>query len=119
MSASQEGATLKGTSFPLHPTRIHVSDEHLSDLRTRLQRARWPLGTGNDDWYYGVGRAYLEELVDYWLSAYDWRKAEAAINRYEQYQVNVEGVCVLLGGTRSSKVYRSVSLHAISRRSAE
>jgi pimeloyl-ACP methyl ester carboxylesterase len=52
------------------------------------------LNAGNDDWYYGVGRAYLEELVDYWLGAYDWRKAETAMNRYEHYRVNVDGVLV-------------------------
>src|SRR5690348_1247367 len=94
MPASQEGAASFDSSFPLQPTPIHVSDERLSDLRTRLKRTRWPVGAGNDDWYYGVGRTYLEELVDYWLSAYDWRKAEAAINRYEHYQVNVNGVPV-------------------------
>jgi pimeloyl-ACP methyl ester carboxylesterase len=94
MPTSQQGASSSGSSFPLQPTRIHVSDEQLSDLRTRLKHTRWPLDAGNDDWYYGVGRTYLEELVDYWLHSYDWRKAEAAINRYEHYQVNVGGVPV-------------------------
>jgi len=89
MPARKAGATSFGPSFPLQPTLIHVSDQQLSDLRTRLKRTRWPLGAGNDDWYYGVGRTYLQELVDYWLGAYDWRKAETAINRYEHYQVNV------------------------------
>ena len=94
MFASQEGASSSGLSFPLQPTQIHVSDEQLSDLHTRLKRTRWPLDASNDDWYYGVGRAYLEELVDYWLNVYDWRKAETAINRYEHYRVNVDGVPV-------------------------
>jgi pimeloyl-ACP methyl ester carboxylesterase len=94
MSASQKGAASSGSSFPLSPTSIHISDEQLADLRTRLKLTRWPLDIGNDDWYYGVKRTYFEELVDYWLHAYDWRKAEAAINRYEQYQVSVDGVPV-------------------------
>jgi pimeloyl-ACP methyl ester carboxylesterase len=94
MPGSQEGADLRGPSFPLQPTPIHISDELLTDLRSRLEHTRWPLDAGNTDWYYGVNRAYLQELVDYWLHAYDWRTAEAAINRYEQYRVSVDGVPV-------------------------
>ena len=82
--------------FPLEPAPIHVPDEVLDDLRRRLELTRWPDDPGNQDWYYGVNRAYLQELVDYWRSGYDWRKAEAAINAYEHYRVEVEGVPVHL-----------------------
>jgi len=68
MPASQEGASSLGPSFPFQPTLIHVSDEQLSDLRTRLKRIRWPLGAGNDDWYYGVGRTYLSSDRASWYN---------------------------------------------------
>jgi len=80
--------------FPLEPAPIHVSDAVLDDLRARLELTRWPDDAGNDDWSYGVGRVYLQELADYWLHQYDWREAEAAINAYEHYQVHVDGVPV-------------------------
>ena len=80
--------------FPLAPTPIHVPDDVLADLQRRLESTRWPEDAGNDDWYYGVNRGYLQELVDYWRTGYDWRKAEAAINAYEHYRVEVEGVPV-------------------------
>jgi hypothetical protein len=64
------------------------------DLRRRLELTRWTVDAGNRDWYYGVRRAYLEEHVDYWRTDYDWRKAEATINAYEHYRVQVEGVPV-------------------------
>jgi microsomal epoxide hydrolase len=80
--------------FPLTPTPIHVPDEVLADLRRRLELTRWPDDVGNQDWYYGVHRAYLQQLVDYWRTDYDWRKAEARINAYEHYRVEVEGVPV-------------------------
>jgi pimeloyl-ACP methyl ester carboxylesterase len=80
--------------FPLTPTPIHVPDEVLADLRRRLELTRWPDDVGNEDWRYGVSRAYLQELVDYWRTGYDWRKAEAAINAYEHYRVDVDGVPV-------------------------
>jgi hypothetical protein len=80
--------------FPLEPTPIQVSEEALADLQRRLGSTRWPEDAGNQDWYYGVHRAYLQELVDYWRSDFDWRRAEAAINAYEHYRVQVEGVPV-------------------------
>ena len=80
--------------FPLVPTPIDVPEEVLTDLRRRLELTRWPDDAANQDWYYGVDRAYLQELVDYWRTDYDWRAAEAAINAYEHYRVPVEGVPV-------------------------
>ena len=71
-----------------------MPDDVLADLEQRLELTRWPDDAGNEDWYYGVHRGCLEELVDYWRSGYDWRAAEAAINAYEHYRVQVEGVPV-------------------------
>lgn len=80
--------------FGLDPCPIHVSDELLADLKLRLKSTRWPLDAGNEDWFYGVSRNYLEGLVDYWINEFDWRKSEQAINAYEHYKVNVNGVPV-------------------------
>jgi len=80
--------------FPLEPKPIFVQDEILSDLKDRLRKNRWPHDAGNEDWYYGVNRTYLESLVDYWIERFDWRKAEQAMNVYEHYQVQVKGVPV-------------------------
>lgn len=81
-------------SFALQPSPIFVSDEVLIDLHNRLQSTRWPLDVGNTDWFYGVSRNYLEELVNYWVNEFDWRKAEKAINAYEHYKVHVDGIPV-------------------------
>lgn len=82
------------TAFPLTATPIHVAEDVLDDLRQRLALTRWPVDAGNEDWYYGVQREYLQELVEHWRTEYDWRKAEAAINAYEHYRVDVDGVPV-------------------------
>jgi pimeloyl-ACP methyl ester carboxylesterase len=73
---------------------IHVSDETLADLRQRLALTRLPADTGNEDGHYGVRATYLRELVEYWRTGYDWRKAEAQINAYEHHHVRVGGVPV-------------------------
>jgi hypothetical protein len=66
--------------FALRQNPIHISDQVLEDLYRRLKATRYPVDAGNADWYYGVERTYLTELVDYWIDEYDWRKAEAQIN---------------------------------------
>lgn len=78
----------------MEPTAIHVPDAVLDDLRARLALTRAPLKEGNGDWSYGFADCYLRELVAYWRDGYDWRMAEAAMNAYEHYQVNVAGVPV-------------------------
>jgi hypothetical protein len=65
--------------FAFEPIPIYVPDDLLTDLRTRLKSTRWPLDAGNDDWYYGVSRNYLEGLVDYWINEFDWRKSEGLL----------------------------------------
>ena len=80
--------------FPLEPAPIQISDDILTDLRARLGQTRWPVDAGNDDGFYGVRRGDLSELVHYWATEYDWRSAEARINQYEHYQVEIDGVPV-------------------------
>ncbi|MEV0799038.1 epoxide hydrolase family protein [Kribbella sp. NPDC050281] len=82
------------TGFPLEPTPIHVPDDVLDDLRNRLTATKWPLDAGNDDGFYGVRRTQLQALVEYWADGFDWRAAERAINAFEHYRVDVNGVPV-------------------------
>lgn len=71
---------------------IRVPEAVLEDLKGRLARTRWPSDLGNADWRYGTSRDYLESFVDYWLKDYDWRLAEAAMNRFDHYRVDLDGV---------------------------
>ena len=73
---------------------IAIPDEELAELRDRLERTRWPLDPGNDDWRYGANRRWLEELVAYWRTGYDWRAHEAAMNRFDHFRVTLEDVPV-------------------------
>jgi Epoxide hydrolase N terminus len=82
------------TPLALTPAPIHVEQRVLDDLKARLRLTRLPADAGNADSFYGVGRGILADLVDYWLHDYDWRRAEAAINAYEHYRVDVDGVPV-------------------------
>ncbi|HWN62529.1 MAG TPA: epoxide hydrolase N-terminal domain-containing protein, partial [Streptosporangiaceae bacterium] len=78
----------------LWPAPIAVEERVLEDLRSRLRAAIWPEDDGNEDGRYGVPRALLQELAQYWAEEYDWRAAERAMNAYEHYLVEVSGTRV-------------------------
>ncbi len=78
--------------MPIEPFTIHVDDDVLADLRRRLERTRWPDQIPGTGWDYGTDRAYLEELVRYWLESFDWRRQEALLNTWPQFKTAVEGI---------------------------
>jgi hypothetical protein len=77
--------------IPMKTFRVEVSDADLSDLRERLAHTRWAPPSPAPDWVQGPPLGYLQELVEYWVSGYDWRSAETRLNSYEQYIAEVEG----------------------------
>lgn len=76
----------------IQPFRITVADEVLIDLRRRLAATRWPEAEPVDDWSQGIPLSYTRELADYWASRYDWRTREAALNRFDQYVTEIDGL---------------------------
>jgi pimeloyl-ACP methyl ester carboxylesterase len=78
--------------MPVETFEVAVPQATLDDLRDRLARVRWPIDPANPDWVYGVERGYLEELVDYWRTQYDWRAQERAINAFSHFRTTIDGV---------------------------
>jgi pimeloyl-ACP methyl ester carboxylesterase len=74
------------------PFRIDIPDADLDDLADRLARTRWPERETVDDWSQGVPLAYVRELADYWASSYEWRAREAALNRFDQFTTEIDGL---------------------------
>lgn len=75
---------------PADPFRVHVSEEEVQDLKRRLQRTRFPNEPlGNEHWDYGTSLPYMERLVEHWREEFDWRKAEAELNRFPQYRATL------------------------------
>ncbi len=73
------------------PFTVAVPDTVLQDLRERLARARFPIEAAAPKWHYGTDLGYLREMVAYWRDRYDWRLGEAAINRFPNYKVPING----------------------------
>ncbi len=71
---------------------IHIPDATLDDMYERLRRTRYPEDFANDDWEYGFNTAYLRELVDYWITKYDWRATERKMNELAHFKVQIQGI---------------------------
>ncbi len=76
------------------PFTVDIPETALVDLRERLQRTRLAPEFANDDWRFGTNGAYLQELLDYWATDFDWRAQEAAINQFSNYKTTIDGVPV-------------------------
>jgi pimeloyl-ACP methyl ester carboxylesterase len=76
----------------IRPFKVHVPDETLVDLRRRLATTRWPDNETVPDQSQGVQLATMKELLRYWETDYDWRKAEAKLNALPQFVTTIDGL---------------------------
>lgn len=62
--------------------------------RIRLQVAEYPWVDMPDAGGWAAGTAYtcMRDLARYWLDSYDWRAAEARLNRLPQFQATIDGL---------------------------
>jgi pimeloyl-ACP methyl ester carboxylesterase len=74
------------------PFRLHIPDSAIEDLRSRLARTRFPDEPPLEPWRTGTSLSYLEDLVRYWQSGFDWRAQERDLNRFRQFTVPLGGI---------------------------
>jgi microsomal epoxide hydrolase len=83
--------------------RIEVPQSDLDDLHRRLDGTRWPDEIAGVGWDRGVPLGYLKELAEHWRTGYDWRAAEARLNRYHQFVTEIDGTNVHFLHVRSAE----------------
>ena len=76
----------------IRPFTIAVPDDVINDLHARLRNTRWPEPELVDDWSQGTPLAYVQEVCEYWAQEYDWRTREAALNRFDQFATEIDGL---------------------------
>ena len=96
--AAARAAAQDGTIRPFH---VDIPEEALTDLRRRIAATRWPDRETVSDRSQGVQLAKIQEVVRYWGTDYDWRKAEAKLNAYPQFMTTIEGLDIHLIHVRS------------------
>ncbi len=78
-------AALWAQSQKTRPFKIQVPKATLDRILRRVRDTKFPPRLDATDGRYGADWNYMRALVDYWGKQYDWRKAEARLNRYPQF----------------------------------
>ncbi|SAL61767.1 epoxide hydrolase [Caballeronia cordobensis] len=81
-----------GDKTAIRPLRVHASDAQIADLKRRVKATKWPERETVADASQGVQFATMQQLARYWVSAYDWRKAEARLNAVPNFVTEIDGL---------------------------
>ncbi|WP_438618229.1 epoxide hydrolase family protein [Oryzifoliimicrobium ureilyticus] len=76
----------------IRPFRIHVDQWQLDDLRRRIAETRWPDEETVEDISQGIQLKRVQDLVRYWGTDYDWRKAEQELNALPEFITTIDDV---------------------------
>jgi pimeloyl-ACP methyl ester carboxylesterase len=85
----------------IRPFTFEVSDQELTDLRSRIKATRWP--DRELDPSQGVQLETIQALADYWASEYDWRKFEERFAAHPHFVTEIDGVDIHFIHVRSER----------------
>lgn len=74
---------------------IETDQAVLDRISARVADYRWfdaPEGGGEASWAHGMSTAVLKEAGDHWATHYDWRAAEADLNRHDHFKAEIDGL---------------------------
>jgi microsomal epoxide hydrolase len=75
------------------PFKIDIPRATLDAITAKVRAYEWhempEIPKGGDRWAYGADMTYMKELCAYWLDEFDWRRAEASLNRFPQFKAIV------------------------------
>jgi pimeloyl-ACP methyl ester carboxylesterase len=86
------GLTWASERTAIRSFRVAVPEEQLLDLRRRIAATRWPDRETVSDRSQGIQLAKLQEILRYWGTDYEWRKAEARLNALPQFVTEIDGL---------------------------
>jgi pimeloyl-ACP methyl ester carboxylesterase len=79
----------QGDSSVPRPFHVDIPQATIDRILARVREAEWPDRLDAPDLRYGVSWDYVKALAQYWTTQFDWRKAEANLNRYPQFLARV------------------------------
>src|SRR5204863_2265475 len=79
------------TATEIRPFQVDIPEEELAEMRRRIAATRWPSKELVADRSQGVQLATIQALASYWVTDYDWRKAEAKLNALPQFTTEIDG----------------------------
>ena len=77
------------------PFAIRIPDEKLAAIRARVEAYSWfPAPANEQGFAYGMSTPVMQDIQRYWLETYEWRAAEAELNRWPQFTAEVDGQAI-------------------------
>jgi pimeloyl-ACP methyl ester carboxylesterase len=76
----------------IRPFHVNFPEAEITELRRRINAARWPEAELVADASQGVQLATMQKLARYWSTDYDWRKCESRINALPNFTTEIDGV---------------------------
>jgi len=67
------------------PFKVQWDEPVVAHVLARVAAYPYPPAPEGGGWGYGCDADYLKALVAHWIEGYDWRAAEAELNRYPQF----------------------------------
>lgn len=75
------------------PYKIAIPDSKLNAIRSRVESYQWfPAPENEQGFAYGMSTPVLKDLQQYWLNDFDWRAAEANLNKHPQFKASIDGL---------------------------
>lgn len=100
-AVSSVSANSSNSDESVRPFKIDVPQSQLDDLRKRIADTRWPDKETVRDSSQGIQLQQVQDLVRYWGTNYDWRKAEAELNALPEFITTIDGVDIQFIHVRS------------------
>ena len=72
------------------PFKVQWDEPVVKHVLARVAAYPFPQAPDGGGWTYGCDADYLKAFCAHWTEGYDWRAAEAELNRYPQFVARVE-----------------------------
>jgi microsomal epoxide hydrolase len=76
----------------VRPFTVDIPDHEIEHIMARVRSYEWFEEPEDAGWQYGANGTYMRALCAYWLDGFDWREAEASLNRFPQFKAEVDGL---------------------------
>ena len=73
------------------PFKVQWDVARVADVLARVKTYPFPPAPVDGGWTYGCDEDFLKRLCAHWTNDYDWRAAEADLNRFPQFTAEVDG----------------------------
>ncbi len=76
----------------IKPFKLHIPNKALQEIYNKVKNYPWHEMPDDGGWKYGSNLDYMKEISSYWVKDFDWRKHEAAINKFSNFTTVVDDI---------------------------